>query len=73
MVQIRDVPDKVHSVLKSRAATEGMSLSDYLKRELQRGAEKPSLREWLEKTQQSKPISTKLSSAQMIRELRDWR
>ena len=30
MIQIRDVPDQVHAVLKARAALEGMSLSDFL-------------------------------------------
>ena len=71
MVQIRDVPDNVHSTLKARAAREGMSLSDFIKRELERTAERPSMQEWLERTQQAKPISSKLSPAQAIRELRD--
>jgi len=73
MVQIRDVPDEVHSVLKARAAQEGMSLSDLLKRELQRTAERPSMREWLHRTKQAKPFSSTVSSAQTIRELRDSR
>jgi plasmid stability protein len=30
MIQIRNVPDALHHRLKSRAALEGMSLSDYL-------------------------------------------
>ena len=34
MIQIRDVPDEMHRLLKMRAAAEGMSLSDYIKREL---------------------------------------
>ena len=34
MIQIRDVPEEVHSTLKARAAREGMSLSDFIKREL---------------------------------------
>ncbi|MCU1232639.1 MAG: hypothetical protein JWP63_606, partial [Candidatus Solibacter sp.] len=38
MIQVRDVPDEVHRNLKSRAAREGMSLSDFLKRELARAA-----------------------------------
>ena len=71
MVQIRDVPDQVHSVLKSRAAREGMSLSDFLKRELERSAERPSLFEWLDRTSHAKPITAKQSAAQVIRELRD--
>lgn len=47
MIQVRDVPDSVHSLLKTRAAREGISLSDFikreLKRELKRVAERPSL------------------------------
>lgn len=69
MIQIRDVPDQVHSTLKARAAREGMSLSDYLKRELERPAGQPSLQEWLERVRQTKPIPLK----QIIRELRDKR
>jgi antitoxin FitA len=34
MIQIRNVPDEVHQLLKMRAAAEGISLSDYIKREL---------------------------------------
>lgn len=73
MVQVRDVPDQVHSTLKARAAREGMSLSDFVKRELEHSAERPTMREWLEQTRQSKPIVSKRSAAQLIRELRDQR
>ena len=73
MIQIRDVPESVHSVLKSRAAREGMSLSDFIKRELERVAERPTMREWLERTRQAKPIQTRRTAAQVIRELRDER
>jgi hypothetical protein len=34
MIQIRDVPDRVHKVLTRRAALAGMSLSDFLKQQL---------------------------------------
>jgi plasmid stability protein len=71
MIQIRNVPDQVHSILKARAAREGMSLSDLIKQELQHSAERPTMREWLEKTRQAKPIPSKRSAAQIIRELRD--
>jgi plasmid stability protein len=73
MVQVRDVPDHVHGTLKSRAAREGMSLSDFLKRELARVAERPTMQEWLDRAQQAKPIRSKTSPAQAIRELRDSR
>lgn len=71
MIQVRDVPDQVHSTLKARAAREGMTLSDFIKRELQRSVELPTMREWLERMGQAKPISTKRRAAQVLRELRD--
>lgn len=71
MVQIRNVPEHVHRILKSRAAREGISLSDYLKRELEHIAERPSMQEWLDRTAQAKPIPARKSAAQVIRELRD--
>jgi len=73
MIQVRDVPERVHGTLKSRAAREGMSLSDFIKRELERVAERPTMQEWLERTQQTRPFSTQRSAAQVIRELREQR
>ena len=73
MIQVRDVPEHVHGTLKSRAAREGMSLSDFIKKELKRTAERPTMQEWLERTRQAKPIATKKSASQAIRELRDER
>jgi plasmid stability protein len=73
MIQVRDVPDHVHRTLKARSACEGMSLSDFIKRELARTAERPTMREWLERTRQAKPIPAKRSAAQVVRELRDAR
>ncbi|MBM3784300.1 MAG: hypothetical protein FJW30_08055 [Acidobacteria bacterium] len=73
MIQIRDVPEDVHGTLKSRAAREGMSLSDFIKRELQRTAERPTMQEWLERTQRAKPIPSGTSVARLIRDLRDER
>lgn len=62
MIQIRDVPDQLHGTLKARAAREGMSLSDFLRRELEHAAERPTMREWLEGTQQAAPLKSKRSS-----------
>jgi len=73
MIQVRDVPDAVHGTLKSRAAREGMSLSDFIKRELERVVERPTMQEWLERTREAKPIPSRRTAAQVIRELRDER
>jgi antitoxin FitA len=42
MIQIRNVPDEIHATLKSRAALDGLSLSDYLLREMKRISERPT-------------------------------
>lgn len=43
MIQIRNVPDDVHRTLKVRAATEGLSLSDFIKRDLEDLAKQATL------------------------------
>ena len=42
LIQIRNVPDDVHRTLKSRAAAEGTSLSEYILREVTRVARTPT-------------------------------
>jgi plasmid stability protein len=43
---VRNVPDDVHRILKMRAAAAGLSLSDYIKRDLEEAASRPSLEEF---------------------------
>jgi plasmid stability protein len=73
MIQIRNVPDEVHAILKARAALEGMSLSDFMKKELERAVERPTMREWLVHVREARPIPSRRSAAQIVRELRDSR
>lgn len=47
VVQVRDVPDGVHRTLRLRAAAEGLSLSEYLRREISALAERPTRQEFL--------------------------
>jgi plasmid stability protein len=50
-IQIRNVPDRVHRTLRTRAAAAGVSLSDYALGELARAAERPSVAEVLAQAQ----------------------
>ncbi|HZT33917.1 MAG TPA: hypothetical protein VFA33_28765 [Bryobacteraceae bacterium] len=70
-IQVRGVSERVHRTLKARAAREGTSLSEFIKQELERTVERPTMREWLANTEGVKPISTKRSAAQVVRKLRD--
>jgi antitoxin FitA len=50
MIQIRNVPDDLHRELKMRAAAAGMSMSDYIKRELSRKRRKSTIKEIRERS-----------------------
>lgn len=71
MIQIRNVPDDLHLMLKARAAREGMTLSDYLLSEIERVARRPTMREWLEKVGSREPIEVDEPPEAVIRRLRD--
>ncbi len=47
MLQVRNVPDDVHAELRRRAQAAGVSLSEYLLRELERIAARPPIEEVL--------------------------
>jgi plasmid stability protein len=47
MLQVRDVPDDVHAALRARAIANGMSLSQFVLRELEAIAARPSKAEVL--------------------------
>lgn len=73
MIQIRNVPDELHRRLKLRAASEGMTLSDYLLSEIRRIAAQPTLREFLERLHQREPVEPHESGAAVIRTERERR
>ena len=73
MIQIRNVPEALHRLLKSRAALEGMSLSDYLLAELRRVAERPSLAELRERLEKRTATDPHPSPEEAIRAERDSR
>jgi len=71
MIQIRNVPDDVHRVFKVRAAQAGMSLSDYLKQELEHLARIPTLDEMIDRLRQQPPIELKESIEDAVRAERE--
>ena len=73
MVQIRHVPDDVHRTLKVRAAAEGMSLTDFLLRELERMAQYPSIDELRRRLAGRRAVSQLDSTVRWVREERDTR
>jgi plasmid stability protein len=73
MIQIRNVPDDLHRKLKSRAALEGRSLSDYLLREIAEIAARPSLEEWRARLASREPVDLDDETVAFLRAEREAR
>ena len=73
MIQLRHVPDPLHRKLKARAAMEGLSLSDYLLKQIEQIAERPTLKEMLDRLARRAPVNVSIPPAQIIRQERDSR
>jgi plasmid stability protein len=73
MVQIRNVPPEIHRQLKARAAIEGMSMSDYVLREVRKALDKPTRQEILERLRARGVRRMRRSAAAVIRAERDSR
>jgi plasmid stability protein len=70
MLQVRKVPDELHRTLKARAALAGMSLSEYVLRELRRTAEKPTMDELRRRIESRRPVTPRVAPADLLAEER---
>ncbi len=70
-ITIRDVPSEVRDELAARAARAGKSMQQYLRDELQRLAERPTMPEWLDRVQYRKRLAPRSVAAEAILESRD--
>jgi plasmid stability protein len=73
MIQLRHVPPELHRRLKSRAALAGMSLSDYLVRQIAEIAERPTPAELRARLARRAVVRPSLSPAKAVRAERDGR
>ena len=73
MLQIRNLPDEVHRRLKSRAALAGMSMSDFVLREIERVLSRPTRDEVFARIAELPPIDLDPPSAEVLREERGRR
>ncbi|MGH7830430.1 MAG: hypothetical protein ACREP8_09660, partial [Candidatus Binatia bacterium] len=71
MIQLRHVPDELHRKLKARAALEGLSLSDYLLREVERIAERPTLADLRQRLAHRESVTPRIPTARAIRAERE--
>lgn len=72
-VQIRNVPDAVVDELKRRAALAGQSLSEYLLRELERLAGRPSRAEVLRRIRERDGLVAGVTTQQVVDAIHEGR
>ncbi len=72
-IQIRNVSPSLHKILMARAKEEGLSLSEYLRREMSALASRPTMKQIYERIRRRKPVKLKVSAAELIRQERDSR
>ena len=73
MIQIRNVPEPLHRRLKARAAIEGVSMSHYVLRAVERTLAHPSRQELLEAIRSQPRIHLDPPPAEILREERGSR
>lgn len=69
-IQIRDVDDAVYDALAQRAAEVGLSVPEYLRRETQRLAARPTIEEWLDRTRRRSGVQAPRDTLEALDELR---
>ena len=72
-LQVRNVPEDLHAELRRRAAVAGMTLSEYLLRELRTVAERPTMEEILARAarrQGSFPLDEAVAAVRAQRDTR---
>jgi antitoxin FitA len=73
MIQIRNVPDRLHRALKIRAAEAGMSLSGYILRELTSQAAFPTFSRLRARVARRSSVALDVDTADVVRRERDSR
>ncbi len=71
MLQIKDVPEDVHRVLKARAAMAGVSLTEYARSTLEQSARRPSREELVADLSQIEPVDARESASEALAHVRD--
>lgn len=73
MIQVRNVPERLHRELKRRAKRRGQTLTDYIKALLEREVERPPIEEVLERIEGRTPVRLPKPVAEYLREERGER
>lgn len=68
MIQVRNVPDRLHKELIRRARSRGQTLTEFIEEILEREVARPPREEVFERIAKQEPIDIGISAAELIRE-----
>jgi plasmid stability protein len=69
-IQIKNVPEELHDVIRSRAAQEGKTVSDYVLGLVKRDLETPTIAEWLARLKTREPVEP-FDSVELLHQVRE--
>jgi antitoxin FitA len=70
MIQVRNVPDRLHRELMRRAKSRGQALTDYIQELLEREIARPPAAEVFDRIEARKPVKLGRAASELIREER---
>ena len=73
MIQIRNVPVELQRRVKARAAMEGISMSAYVRRLIERAVNRPSRQEVIDALRALPAVDPDVSAAEILRDARESR
>ena len=73
MIQVRNVPERLHRELVKRAKTAGLSLTEYIQALLEREVSRPPATEVFERIGRRQKVTLGRSASELLREERQER
>ena len=73
MIQVRDVPDRLHKALVQRAKARGQTLTDYIQMLLEREVARPPMEDVFERIARRTPVDLGRPAAELLRDERTSR
>jgi len=73
MIQVRDVPDRLHRELVRRARKRGLTLTDYVERVLEREVARPAAAEVFDRIEAREPVTLGGPASDLVHDERDAR
>ncbi|NKC15134.1 MAG: toxin-antitoxin system HicB family antitoxin [Gammaproteobacteria bacterium] len=73
LLQVRNIPEELHRRLKARAALEGLSMAQFVIREIERALQRPTRQMVLEAIERQPATMLDEAPAEAVRQERDSR